>query len=110
MTEVEKKESKENQNNTPFLQRFEPGVCQKFAIFTILMFAVPLGIFLTFRKTVDNTILIIICLICSFIIMTLYVVMAFNEHFDSDDLIANENMKKNENEKKENDNDKVKNE
>ena len=77
------------------------------------MFAVPLGIFLTFRKTVDNTILIIICLICSFIIMTLYVVMAFNEHFDSDDLIENE--KKEENEKKDNkeenkENEKIKNE
>ena len=104
MTETQKKD---------FLQRFEPGVCQKFVIFTILMFAVPLGIFLTFRKTVDNTILIIICLICSFIIMTLYVVMAFNEHFDSDDLIENE--KKEENEKKDNteenkENEKIKNE
>ena len=81
---------KENNQNVPFLQRFEDGVCQKFAIFTILMFVVPFGIFLTFRKTVDNAILVVICLVCSFVIMVLYVIMAFNEHFESDDIIIKE--------------------
>ena len=66
----------------PFLERFANGVVVKFIIFTVLMILIPIIEFKCFDDALGDIATLLICLLSVFIIMAIYVVMAFNEPTD----------------------------